>query len=389
MGSILNVLLQLYLVILPVKLQTQHSEIIMSQYWNPFIHTLEPYVPGEQPKGQRYIKLNTNECPYPASPKALAAIAQAGGASLRLYSDPGATELKEAVADYYGVGTDNVFVGNGSDEVLAHVFRGLLKHDKPLLFPDLSYGFYPVYRQFFDIEAVEIPLREDFSIHPDDYQQENGGIIIANPNAPTGLALGLADIELLVSRNKDSVVVIDEAYVDFGAESAIALVNKYPNLLVVQTFSKSRSLAGLRVGIAVGDKALIEGLERIKNSFHPYTLGRMDIAGAAAAMRDREHLEQVCQKVITTREHSAKRLQALGFTVLPSKTNFLFARPPEGNAEQLYLALKDAGILVRYFSKPRINEYLRITIGTDEEMAVFFEKVQLFIDGALQGQANG
>ena len=357
----------------------------MSQYWNPFIHTLEPYVPGEQPKGQRYIKLNTNECPYPASPKALAAIAQAGGDSLRLYSDPGATELKEAVADYYGdgVGTDNVFVGNGSDEVLAHVFRGLLKHDKPLLFPDLSYGFYPVYRQFFDIDAVEVPLREDLSIHPDDYQQENGGIIIANPNAPTGLALGLDAIELLVSRNKDSVVVIDEAYVDFGAESAIALVNKYPNLLVVQTFSKSRSLAGLRVGIAVGDKALIEGLERIKNSFHPYTLGRMDIAGAAAAMRDREHLQQTCGKVIATREHSAERLQALGFTVLPSKTNFLFARPPEGNAEQLYLGLKDAGILVRYFSKPRINEYLRITIGTDEEMAVFFEKVQLFIGGAL------
>ncbi len=361
----------------------------MSQYWNSFVHTLKPYVPGEQPQDRRYIKLNTNECPYPPSPKALAAIEQAGGAALRLYSDPGATELKVAVADYYGVNTGNVFVGNGSDEVLAHVFRGLLKHDKPLLFPDLSYGFYPVYRQFFDIDVVEVPLREDFSIHPDDYQQENGGIIIANPNAPTGLALELGAIELLVSRNKDSVVVIDEAYVDFGAESAIALVDKYPNLLVVQTFSKSRSLAGLRVGIAVGDKALIEGLKRIKNSFHPYTLGRMDIAGAAAAMSDREYFEQTRRKVMATREQSAEHLRALGFTVLPSRANFLFARPPEGNAEQLYLVLKESGILVRYFNKPRINEYLRITIGTDEEMAAFFEKVELFIDGALQVTANG
>lgn len=363
--------------------------IVMSQYWNPFIKSLEPYVPGEQPKGQRFIKLNTNECPYPPSPKAISAIEAAGGESLRLYSDPGATELKEAVAEYYDLHTDNVFVGNGSDEVLAHVFRGLLKQDKPLLLPDLSYGFYPVYQQFFDIEAVEIPLRDDFSIHPDDYRQENGGIIIANPNAPTGLALGLDDIELLVSRNINSVVVIDEAYVDFGAESAVSLIAKYPNLLVVQTFSKSRSLAGLRVGIAMGDAALIEGLERIKNSFHPYTLGRMDIAGAAAAMRDKGYLEQICQKVVETRERSAVQLKTLGFTVLPSKTNFLFARPPGGDAESLYLALKDAGILVRYFSKPRINEYLRISIGTDEEMAVFFEKVQLFLGDAVVGVANG
>lgn len=353
----------------------------MSQYWNSFIHTLEPYVPGEQPKGQPYIKLNTNECPYPPSPKALAAIAAAGGKSLRLYSDPGATELKAAVAEYYELATDNVFVGNGSDEVLAHVFRGLLKHDKPLLFPDLSYGFYPIYQQFFDIQAVEIPLRDDFSIHPDDYQQESGGIIIANPNAPTGLALGLDDIELLVSRNPGAVVVIDEAYVDFGAESAVALIANYPNLLVVQTFSKSRSLAGLRVGIALGDKALIEGLERIKNSFHPYTLGRMDIAGAAAAMRDRDYFEQTRQQVMVTRERSLRQLQQLGFTVLPSKTNFLFARPPQGNAEQFYQQLKAQGVLVRYFNKPRIHEYLRITIGTDEEMAVFFDKVQGLLKG--------
>jgi histidinol-phosphate aminotransferase len=267
-------------------------------------------------------------------------------------------------------------VGNGSDEVLAHVFRGLLQHDKPLLYPDLSYGFYPVYRQFFAINAVEIPLREDFSIHPDDYNQDNGGIILANPNAPTGLALGLDKIELLLQRHPDSVVVIDEAYVDFGAESAVALVDKYPNLLVVQTFSKSRSLAGLRVGIAVGDRALIEGLERIKNSFHPYTLGRMDIAGAAAAMRDREHLQQNCHKVMATRERSAEQLKALGFTVLPSKTNFLFVRPPNGQAEQLYKQLREQGILVRFFNKPRINQYLRVTIGTDEDMDAFIAKLR-------------
>lgn len=357
----------------------------MSQYWSQLIHTLQPYVPGEQPRDQRYIKLNTNECPYPPSPLALEAIEAAGGESLRLYSDPGATELKETVADYYGVQTANVFVGNGSDEVLAHVFCGLLQHDKPLLYPDLSYGFYPVYRQFFGINALEVPLREDFSIDPGDYSQENGGIILANPNAPTGLALELSEIEVLLQRNPDSVVVIDEAYVDFGADSAIALVDKYPNLLVVQTFSKSRSLAGLRVGIAVGHHELIEGLERIKNSFHPYTLGRMDIAGAAAAMRDREHLQQNCRKVMATRERSAEQLTALGFTVLPSKTNFLFVRPPNGQAEQLYLQLKEQGILVRHFNKPRVKEYLRVTIGNDAEMDTFISKLrqmpEVFSDG--------
>ncbi|PIE00602.1 MAG: histidinol-phosphate transaminase [Thiothrix nivea] len=357
----------------------------MSQYWSEIVHTLEPYVPGEQPRDQRYIKLNTNECPYPPSPAALKAIAQAGGESLRLYSDPGATELKQAVAEYYEIDTANVFVGNGSDEVLAHIFRGLLQHDKPLLYPDLSYGFYPVYRQFFAINAVEVPLRDDFSIHPDDYNQENGGIILANPNAPTGLALTLQQIEQLLQQSPDSVVVIDEAYVDFGAESAIALIDQYPNLLVVQTFSKSRSLAGLRVGIAVGDRALIEGLERIKNSFHPYTLGRMDIAGAAAAMRDRAHLQQNCTKVKATRERCAAQLRALGFTVLPSSTNFLFVRPPEGEAEKLYQQLKAQGILVRYFNKPRIKEYLRITIGTDEEMNILIAKLRELPGGQGHG----
>lgn len=354
----------------------------MSQYWSKLVHDLEPYVPGEQPKDQQYIKLNTNECPYPPSPKAIAAMQAECADTLRLYSDPSCADLKNAIAEFYGVGGDNVFVGNGSDEVLAHVFRGLLKHDKPILYPDLSYGFYPIYRQFFEMEAVSIPLRDDFTINLDDYVQDNGGIIFANPNAPTGLAVSLADIEGLAQRNTDSVIVVDEAYVDFGAETAVPLTQKYPNVLVVQTFSKSRSLAGLRVGMAIGNKALIDGLERVKNSFHPYTLGRMDLAGAAASIRDRDYFEATRQKVIATRHTTETKLKALGFTVVPSQTNFLFARPPAGNAEELYLKLKAAGVLVRYFSKARISEYLRITIGTDEEMNIFLAKLEAILTEA-------
>ena len=353
----------------------------MSKFWNPLLQELDPYIPGEQPRDQQYIKLNTNECPYPPSPKALKAIEAAGGADLRLYSDPGCQALKEAVADFYAVDTHNVFVGNGSDEVLGHVFHGLLKHDKPLLYPDLSYGFYPIYKLLYEIEATEIPLREDFSLNTDDYQIDNGGIIFANPNAPTGLAVGLKAIESLLQHNTESVVVVDEAYVDFGGESAVQLTKEYPNLLVVQTFSKSRALAGLRVGIAIGDKGLVEGLERIKGSFHPYTLGRMELAGAAASMRDREHLEMNCKKVMATREASADQLRDIGFSVLPSSTNFLFARPPNGNAEEIYLKLKAQGILVRHFSKPRISEYLRISIGTDQEMSVLMQKLQAILAG--------
>ncbi|MGB1008517.1 MAG: histidinol-phosphate transaminase [Thiolinea sp.] len=348
----------------------------MSQYWSQLVHNLDPYVPGEQPKDQRYIKLNTNECPYPPSPAALAAIDAAGGADLRLYSDPTCASLKSAVADFYAVMPENVFVGNGSDEVLGHVFHGLLKQDKPLLYPDLSYGFYPIYKLLYEVDAIEIPLRDDFSLQLADYRRENGGIIFANPNAPTGLSVSLGEIESLLQHNTDSVVVVDEAYVDFGGESAVPLTKQYPNLLVVQTFSKSRALAGLRVGIAIGDQALIQGLERVKGSFHPYTLGRMELAGATASMRDREHLQENCAKVIATRERIAAALQSLGFSVLPSKTNFLFARPPAGNAESIYLGLKQRGILVRYFSKKRINEYLRISIGTDAEMDVFMSGLQ-------------
>lgn len=351
----------------------------MSRYWSKLVQELDPYVPGEQPKDQRYVKLNTNECPYPPSAQALAAIHAAADATLRLYPDPNADLLKETIATYYAnyeVSRAQVFVGNGSDEVLAHVFHGLLKHDLPLLYPDISYSFYPVYANLYGIATQTIPLRADFRLDLTDYEIPNGGIIFPNPNAPTGRAEGLAAIETLLRANSESVVVVDEAYVDFGAETAIALVARYPNLLVVQTLSKSRSLAGLRVGFAVGHPDLIEALERVKNSFNSYPLGRMAIAGAAAAMQDQAYFEQTRQQIIATREQTIHALERLGFHVLPSAANFVFARPPAGNAEAVYLGLKQRGVLVRYFNKPRIHEYLRITIGTDEEMATFLQTLQ-------------
>lgn len=354
--------------------------LYMSQYWNRLVHDLEPYVPGEQPKDQRYVKLNTNECPYPPSPAALDAIRAEAADTLRLYPDPSADAFKDAVADYYGVGRQHVFVGNGSDEVLAHVFHGLFNPDLPLLFPDISYSFYPVYANLYRLTVETIPLQDDFSLNLDSYPRKNGGIIFPNPNAPTGSAVGLAAIESLLQANTGSVVVVDEAYVDFGAETAIPLVQKYPNLLVVQTLSKSRSLAGLRVGFAVGHPDLVEALERVKNSFNSYPLGRMDIAGAAAAMRDRAYFESTRQKIIQTRERSVQQLRALGFSVLPSAANFVFARPPAGNAEAVYMGLRQRGVLVRYFNKPRINEYLRITIGTDEDMSVLLQQLQAVLE---------
>lgn len=351
----------------------------MSQYWNPLVQQLEPYVPGEQPKDQRYIKLNTNECPYPPSPEVLKAIQAELGNTLRLYPDPNADLFKDAVADYYGLERRQVFVGNGSDEVLAHVFHGLFKPDQPVLFPDISYSFYPVYAHLYQLSVKQIPLAVDFSLDLSAYVQANGGIIFPNPNAPTGTAIEIAAIEQLLAANPNSVVVVDEAYVDFGAATAIPLINKYPNLLVVQTLSKSRSLAGLRVGFAVGHPELIEGLERLKNSFNSYPLDRLAIVGAAAAMQDQAYFQDVCQQIITTREHTVASLQQLGFQVLPSAANFVFARPPTGNAEALYLALKQEGVLVRHFNKPRIREYLRITIGTDAEMQTLLAKLKVLL----------
>lgn len=339
----------------------------MSRYWSSIVHSLTPYVPGEQPKITNIVKLNTNENPYGPSPRVLEALKAEAANTLRLYPDPNADLLKAAIGRYYGIIPRQVFVGNGSDEVLALAFASLLKHSKPLLFPDITYSFYPVYCRLYDIPYEVVSVTDDFRIDPSDYLRPNGGIIFPNPNAPTGMLLPLESIEELLRRNIDSVVVIDEAYVDFGGESAIPLVDRYPNLLVIQTLSKSRSLAGLRVGFAVGDTALIEGLERIKNSFNSYPLDRFAIAGAVMAMEDNEYFEQTRDAIVRTRERMAGDLSALGFEVLPSSANFIFVRHPAWDAAELSRGLRERGIIVRHFRLPRIEQFLRITVGTDEE----------------------
>ncbi len=339
----------------------------MSRYWSAVVRRLTPYVPGEQPKLPNLVKLNTNENPYGPSPKVLEALRAETGDTLRLYPDPNADRLKEAVAAYFGVTPKQVFVGNGSDEVLAHVFLGLLKHERPVLFPDITYSFYPVYCGLYDIAYETVPLTDTFAIRPADYARPNGGIIFPNPNAPTGRVLSLAEIEQILAANPDSVVVVDEAYVDFGGETAVPLVAKYPNLLVVHTLSKSRSLAGLRVGFAVGHPDLIEALERVKNSFNSYPLDRLAIAGAVAAMEDRDHFERTRQAVIGSREKLVQDLVALGFEVLPSAANFVFARHPARDAGELAAALRQRSIIVRHFRQPRIEQFLRITVGTDAQ----------------------
>jgi histidinol-phosphate aminotransferase len=347
------------------------SDTAMNPYWSDVVRGLTPYVPGEQPKLANLVKLNTNENPYGPSPRAIAAIRDALDDkqcdNLRLYPDPNAERLKAAIAGLHGLETSQVFVGNGSDEVLAHVFLGLLKHARPVLFPDITYSFYPVYCGLYDIAFETMALSDDFSLRVADYTRPNGGIIFPNPNAPTGRLLPLADIEQLLQSNRDSVVVIDEAYIDFGGESAIPLIARYPNLLVVQTLSKSRALAGLRVGFALGHAGLIEALERIKNSFNSYPLDRLAIAGAVASFEDPAHFDSSCKAVIATRERLVHAMRALGFDVIPSAANFVFARHPAHDAEKSTLALRQRGIIVRHFKLPRIEQYLRITIGTDAE----------------------
>lgn len=339
----------------------------MSRFWSPFVKALVPYVPGEQPKLARLVKLNTNENPYGPSPRALEAMRGELNDNLRLYPDPNSDRLKQAVAEYYGVTPAQVFVGNGSDEVLAHIFHGLFQHDRgPLLFPDVSYSFYPVYCGLYGIAFEQVALDEQFQIRVADYAKPNAGIIFPNPNAPTGCLLPLQAIEQLLQANRDSVVVVDEAYIDFGGETAISLVDRYDNLLVTQTLSKSRSLAGLRVGLAVGHPDLIEALERIKNSFNSYPLDRMAIVGAAAAFEDQAYFEETRRKVIDSRETLVEQLVAKGFEVLPSAANFIFARHPQQDAAQLAARLRKQGVIVRHFKQERIAQFLRITIGTPE-----------------------
>lgn len=342
------------------------------RFWSPEVRELEPYVPGEQPKIQNLLKLNTNENPYPPSPKVVAAVQavlEHSADILRLYPDPDALALKQAIAKQQHVAVDTVFVGNGSDEVLAHIFKAFFVQELPILYPDITYSFYPVYSQFFGIAAKTkiLPLNDKFEIEVEDYKQPNGGIIITNPNAPTSIALGLSAIEEVLQANRNSVVVIDEAYVDFGAESAVALVEKYDNLVVCQTTSKSRSLAGLRVGFAIAQPHLIAALEAVKNSFNSYPMDRFAIAAAVASFEDQAYFEQQNAKVIQSRETLVAQLLELGFQVLPSKANFIFATLATKDAAELANQLREQGIIVRYFNKPRINQYLRITIGTDEQ----------------------
>lgn len=342
----------------------------MSRYWSEIVRTLTPYVPGEQPKIDGLVKLNTNECPYGPSEKVLAAIAGQNSESLRLYPDPQASALKAAIARRHGLAENQVFVGNGSDEVLAHVFMGLLRHAAPLLYPDISYSFYPVYAKLYGIATREIPLAEDFSLRVDDYLQAgpNGGIIFANPNAPTGRPLPLAEIRRLLQGNPDSVVVVDEAYVDFGGESAVGLIAEFPQLLVIHTLSKSRALAGLRVGYAMGHPELIEALTRVKDSFNSYPLDRLAIAGSVAALDDTAWLARTRQRVIATRERMTTALQARGARVLPSAANFIFASFPGRDAAELLALLRGHKVLVRHFKRPaRIADFLRISVGTEAE----------------------
>lgn len=339
----------------------------MSKFWSPLVNDLVPYVPGEQPKVANLVKLNTNENPYGPSPKVLEAIRGELDESLRLYPDPEGESLRQTIADYYQVTPEQVFLGNGSDEVLAHIFYGLFQHGEPVLFPDITYSFYPVYCGLYKIDGQPVPVTDSFEIDPEGYKQPNGGIILPNPNAPTGRYLGLGHIEDILKSNPDRVVVIDEAYVDFGGDTAIALVDRYPNLLVSQTLSKARSLAGLRVGFAIGHPDLIEALNRVKNSFNSYPLDRLALAGAQAAFEDEEWFQKCCHGVIAERERLTAALEGLSFEVLPSKANFVFARHTTKSGADIAAGLREQGIIVRHFNKPRIQEFLRITIGTPEQ----------------------
>ena len=338
----------------------------MSRYWSDVVHRLTPYVPGEQPKLNNLVKLNTNENPYGPSPQVIRALQAEAAESLRLYPDPNSDKLKSTIAQHHGLQVDQVFVGNGSDEVLAHAFQAFFKHDRPLLFPDISYSFYPVYCGLYDIEFETIALNSHFEIDVNDYDRPNGGVIFPNPNAPTGVPLALVEIENLLKFNTESVVVIDEAYVDFGTESAVKLINNYPNLLVTHTLSKARSLAGLRVGYALGHQDLIEALIRVKDSFNSYPIDRFAETGAIASFEDKAYFQETTTKVIATREALVGDLQALNFEVLPSGANFIFAKHKTHDGMALTQQLRDKKIIIRHFKKPaRIAPYLRITIGTD------------------------
>ena len=352
----------------------------MSKFWSKVVHGLTPYIPGEQPKLNNLIKLNTNENPYGPSPKVIAAIKEFTNDTLRLYPDPNSEALKKSIADYFNVKTNHVFVGNGSDEVLAIAFQALLKHDAPILFPDITYSFYPVYCKLFEIDFKTIPLNDSFEIALNDYLMRNGGVIFPNPNAPTGIPLSLKQIEVFLEKNNDSVVIVDEAYVDFGTESVISLTEKYNNLLVTHSFSKSRSLAGLRLGYAIAHPDLIEALVRVKDSFNSYPIDRLGLIAGIESFKDDSYFKNTCHKVINTKLNFVDKLKDLNFSVLPSGANFVFAKHTSIDGKIIVNKLRDHGIVVRRFDNPiRISSYIRFTIGSDEEIQVLLENLKLIV----------
>ena len=343
------------------------------QYWAGRIQNTEPYIPGEQPKDRRYVKLNTNENPYPPSPKVQEALGNVAISDLRLYPDPDCLGLRTALANQNHIAPENVFVGNGSDEILAFCYLAFMDETTPAIFPDITYSFYPVYAAFFGNNTRIVPVNADFSIPLEELCKNDGTVVLTNPNAPTGMAVGLADVEMILKANPDHVVILDEAYVDFGAASALPLIEKYDNLLVVQTFSKSRGMAGMRIGYAMGNPVLIKYLNDVKYSFNSYTMDQTTLALGAAAISDRAYFEETVHKVVETREWTKKELAKLGFVFGDSKANFIFASHPEIPAAELFAALREANIIVRYFNKPRIDNYLRITIGTQEDMEMLIK----------------
>lgn len=346
----------------------------MSRFLDDKFTSLKPYTPGEQPKStERLIKLNTNENPYEPAPGVIRAINDAEVRKLRLYSEPDASVFTEAVAEYYGIDRQQVIAGNGSDEILAFIFMAFQGKGGRIVYPEISYSFYPVYCDIFKAQGVNIPLAGDFSVRPEDYYDAGGTIVITNPNAPTGMALSLAQIEAVLQHNRDDLVVIDEAYVDFGAESAVSLLDSYDNLLVVQTLSKSRSLAGARIGFAMGNREIIADMNRIKFSFNPYNLNRLSILAGAEAMKDREYFEDIRQRIMDTRESFVERMRDMGFHVLPSKANFVFASSDRISGEEYFTKLREYNIIVRYFKGDKTGNYVRITIGTPEEMDALIE----------------
>lgn len=352
----------------------------MQQEWMKNLRDIEPYVPGEQSREKNIVKINANENPYPPSPEAIKAINEFDCNRLRFYPDANALEFKVALAEFYGVSVENVFLGNGSDDVLALSFQAFFNSDKPIAYPDITYSFYPVWCRLFNIPYKNYPLDDNFRINPEDYKEQNGGVVIPNPNAPTSLGEGREFIERIMEYNKDSVVIIDEAYVDFGGYSSVELTKKYENLLITGTFSKSRSLAGMRIGYAIGSKTLISVLEAVKNSYNSYTLNSVSMAAGTAAIKDRAYFESTVSKVIATRQRVAEELRALGFTVLNSQTNFLFATHNAINIKDYFEWLKAQKVFIRYFNLPRINNYVRITIGTDDEMNVFLNKTKEYLN---------